>query len=411
MTWAHASAWTLAALLICHAARPGEKLKRILLLGGGTRGDNEPLGILKEGLKRAGWEVIGVGGHEVQWADVVVRGLTPLHHDVGDRQVRQWKNHEEASKYKQALTDEDWSRHILSGQNGLFDIVVSSVPSLPLLASYLTSHEGTPAVLLLFQPWSATPDDQPSYQESSGHHDSENSTFFKKVLEGSHPKVKVLRCYPREFAVGDDVRECVGCVRRSWEVGGKLPEVVEKFLEKSEKVVYMGFGSMTVEAWQRKVTLAKFIEAVKELGALGVVDSGWAKFSPSDIVKSSDKKFAESNVLFLPPTPHDLLFPRLSAAIHHGGAGTTTTAITHKVPSIITPLHFDQPHFASIVQQLGVGIASPPLWDPETGLARKLKMVMGSEYRVRCKEVAESIAGQRGVDAVVGAVGVGLMRG
>jgi UDP:flavonoid glycosyltransferase YjiC (YdhE family) len=41
--------------------------------------------------------------------------------------------------------------------------------------------------------------------------------------------------------------------------------------------------------------------------------------------------------------PHDWLFPRTAAAVHHGGAGTTAAALRAGVPSVVVPFMADQP--------------------------------------------------------------------
>lgn len=51
------------------------------------------------------------------------------------------------------------------------------------------------------------------------------------------------------------------------------------------------------------------------------------------------------------------MFPRCAAVVHHGGAGTTQTAIRAGVPSVIVPHLADQFFWASQIEELGVGVA------------------------------------------------------
>jgi UDP:flavonoid glycosyltransferase YjiC (YdhE family) len=60
-------------------------------------------------------------------------------------------------------------------------------------------------------------------------------------------------------------------------------------------------------------------------------------------------------LLALDSAPHDWLFPRMAAVVHHGGAGTTAAALRAGVPSIVVPFFADQPHWARTVHDLGVG--------------------------------------------------------
>jgi sterol 3beta-glucosyltransferase len=57
----------------------------------------------------------------------------------------------------------------------------------------------------------------------------------------------------------------------------------------------------------------------------------------------------------LDQAPHDWLFPRVAAVVHHGGAGTTAAGLRAGRPTIICPFFGDQPFWGRRVQALGVG--------------------------------------------------------
>lgn len=54
--------------------------------------------------------------------------------------------------------------------------------------------------------------------------------------------------------------------------------------------------------------------------------------------------------------PHDWLFPKIDAALHHGGAGTTGASLRAGIPTLIKPWFGDQFFWASRVQKLGAGL-------------------------------------------------------
>lgn len=58
--------------------------------------------------------------------------------------------------------------------------------------------------------------------------------------------------------------------------------------------------------------------------------------------------------------PHDWLFPRMAANVHHGGAGTTGTALAAGRPSLVVPFAVDQPFWGARVAALGAGPAPIP---------------------------------------------------
>ena len=48
------------------------------------------------------------------------------------------------------------------------------------------------------------------------------------------------------------------------------------------------------------------------------------------------------NVLLVDAVPHDWLFPRCQAVIHHGGAGTTAAGLLASCPTTVVPFFGDQ---------------------------------------------------------------------
>jgi sterol 3beta-glucosyltransferase len=79
----------------------------------------------------------------------------------------------------------------------------------------------------------------------------------------------------------------------------------------------------------------------------------------------SDSSEQQSEVEFPPEcflldkVPHDWLFPRIDAALHHGGAGTTGASLRAGIPTLIKPWFGDQFFWASRVQALGVCLLVP----------------------------------------------------
>ncbi|MFX0558205.1 glycosyltransferase [Maribacter sp. CXY002] len=60
-------------------------------------------------------------------------------------------------------------------------------------------------------------------------------------------------------------------------------------------------------------------------------------------------------MLFVNRIPYDWVFPKLYAVIHHGGSGTTHTAIKYGCASMIIPHIIDQYVWNKIVFQKGLG--------------------------------------------------------
>jgi sterol 3beta-glucosyltransferase len=52
-------------------------------------------------------------------------------------------------------------------------------------------------------------------------------------------------------------------------------------------------------------------------------------------------------VFSLDQAPHDWLFPRMAAIVHHGGSGTTGAALAAGKPQVVCPFVADQPFWAA----------------------------------------------------------------
>jgi sterol 3beta-glucosyltransferase len=126
------------------------------------------------------------------------------------------------------------------------------------------------------------------------------------------------------------------------------PELID-FLEAGPPPVYIGFGSMGGKGGEKRAQIA--FEAVKKAGQRSVVASGWGGLKASEV---------PDDIFMINMVPHDWLFPRVSAVVHHGGAGTTAAGLRAGKPTIVCPFLGDQPFWGRIVEQLGVGPKAIP---------------------------------------------------
>lgn len=122
-----------------------------------------------------------------------------------------------------------------------------------------------------------------------------------------------------------------------------------EFLAAGPPPVYIGFGSMSGRRPAKKAAIV--VEAVQRAGVRALIGRGWGGLDPGDLPPTV---FAIGHV------PHDWLFPRTAAVVHHGGAGTTHAGLRAGRPTVICPFFGDQPFWGRRVQALGVGPAPVP---------------------------------------------------
>jgi sterol 3beta-glucosyltransferase len=125
-----------------------------------------------------------------------------------------------------------------------------------------------------------------------------------------------------------------------WEPSAEL----QAFLEAGEPPVYVGFGSMAGRNPQGLTHIV--IEALQQAQVRGLIATGWGGLDVNSL---------PDTIFKLDQAPHDWLFPRVAAVVHHGGAGTTAAGLRAGRPTIICPFFGDQPFWGRRVQALGVG--------------------------------------------------------
>ena len=172
-----------------------------------------------------------------------------------------------------------------------------------------------------------------------------------------------------------------------------LDPAVTAFLRSGPPPVYVGFGSMFAKSARG---LAQCVLRAAELaGCRLLVAGGWASLD-AGVSRSTQ-------VLAVAEVPHDKVFPFVAAAVHHGGAGTTTAAARAGIPQVIVPHGFDQYYWGHRVAALGLGPPALPVGRlTADALAARLKAVCnGSGFRDRAVDLASRAAGRDGVPAAV----------
>jgi sterol 3beta-glucosyltransferase len=173
--------------------------------------------------------------------------------------------------------------------------------------------------------------------------------------------------------------------------GWAPPAEVERFLAAGPAPVFVGFGSMAGGHGERLA--GPVLAAVRAAGVRAIVQAGWSGLRVAD----------EPDVLSVGPLPHDWLFPRMAAVVHHCGAGTTAAGLRAGVPAVGVPVLADQPFWARRLHALGVAPAPVPL--PELTadrLAGALRSVTAEpRFAARAAAVAAQVAAEDGAGRVL----------
>jgi UDP:flavonoid glycosyltransferase YjiC (YdhE family) len=105
------------------------------------------------------------------------------------------------------------------------------------------------------------------------------------------------------------------------------------------------------------------------------------------------------DVLVVDRAPHQLLFPRASAIVIHGGIGTTGQVLRSGRPVLVVPHGHDQFDNAHRVTKLGVARTLHPKRYRAPRVARGLARLLSDDYRERAESVAATVRAEGGADA------------
>ena len=173
------------------------------------------------------------------------------------------------------------------------------------------------------------------------------------------------------------------------------PSELANFLSAGPPPVYIGFGSMTGNDPERLTRIV--LEGLRLSGRRGVLLSGWAGLADGDLPNS---------ILRLDNVPHDWLFPRMAAIVHHGGVGTTHEGLRAGVPNVVVPFFADQPFWGDRVHALGVG--PRPIAQEELTAERLAEAIetatTDQQMNARAAEVGRQIQAENGVGEAVAIV-------
>lgn len=178
--------------------------------------------------------------------------------------------------------------------------------------------------------------------------------------------------------------------------GAALPPDLASFLDAGDPPVVFTLGSSAVGA-----PGAFYEESARAAQLLGVRAVLLVGPKPENRPRGP----LPSTIHLAEMAPHELLFPRASAIVHHGGVGTTGQALRSGRPMVVVPYSHDQPDNAYRVRRLGVSrVLYPKQYRADT-IAAELRMLLdGPSYRERAAIIARTVAAENGLEAASRAI-------
>lgn len=344
---------------------------RILIAAAGSRGDVAPYTGLGAELRRAGYDVV------LATTDT----FAPLVRDAGlefrslpaDPRVRGGVTGKRELMRAAAAFITELGQGFADAMDDGADLLLLSTTTAP-LGWHLTEATGTPSLGVYLQPTAPTGDFPPVVTGSRSLGRLANRAtgrfalrmadrVYEQAVAKLRHRLQLPAASPSEmrrrqeqanwpilhgFSTAlvprpSDWRSGLEAVGNWWphhDAAERLPTDLEDFLRAGPRPVLIGFGSMASGEGERLSEIA--VRALRRAGLRGILQAGSAGLAADG-----------DDVLTIGDVPHALLFPRLAAVVHHGGAGTSAAALRAGVPAVTVPVTADQPFWSGRLAALG----------------------------------------------------------
>ena len=124
----------------------------------------------------------------------------------------------------------------------------------------------------------------------------------------------------------------------------ELTKEVEDFIAAGKPPVFISFGSNPISNPEKLTSI--FEKVSKDTNQRLIISRGWAELATFN---------SSTNVLYVDDVSFELIFPKMSCIIHHGGSGTMASAAKAGVPQSAFPYMFDQFENRKTIVKLALG--------------------------------------------------------
>lgn len=167
----------------------------------------------------------------------------------------------------------------------------------------------------------------------------------------------------------------------NWTPGAELMT----FLNTHNKVLFITFGSMTSPEPEEKISI--ILKSLQKHNIPSIINTSSGGLTRPETYDDKLIHFVES-------IPYDWIFPRVYGVIHHGGSGTTQTALKYGCASLVIPHILDQFMWNTFVADLGAG----PLGVEISKLTEKkfeprlLDLYQNESYKANALELSDKMS-------------------
>jgi len=179
------------------------------------------------------------------------------------------------------------------------------------------------------------------------------------------------------------------------DIEGAVSVEMEAFLAAGEAPVYMTLGSwMPRDLTGQAAVLHLLSRAARMAGCRAIIQSHAAQACGFT---------SDAQLLYVSTVPHQAIFPRCRAVVHHGGAGTTQSATLASKPSVVIAHIGEQEYWGTELRRRGIaGKTLKRRRVTAAALARCIKEVLAAPgMTLRAGELGTAMKQEQGVAEAV----------
>ncbi len=170
-----------------------------------------------------------------------------------------------------------------------------------------------------------------------------------------------------------------------------LPDNVVTFCNSGKPPVYIGFGSNPITSTEKYTNI--FEQVRDATNQRLIISKGWAELPENN----------DNDILYVDEMPFDKLFPKMAAAIYHGGTGTMAEVVRAGIPQAAFPFMGDQFDNRKQIVRLGL---SPDTCDFKEMTAESIssavkECITNDIYKKNAVEIARRLQNVNGVESTI----------
>ena len=168
-----------------------------------------------------------------------------------------------------------------------------------------------------------------------------------------------------------------------------LPDDANRFLDAGSPPVAFTPGS---EVRNSKAFFEQAVESCKQLGCRGLFLAKHQAAIPNSLPES---------IRHFEYLPFQVVLPRCSSVVHHGGIGTISKSLKAGIPQVTRPMGWDQFDNAERLVKLGVGTIAKANGSKKHSLTRALETAFTPQLKGRAKELSAKFGADDANDQAV----------